>query len=141
MAWHILYHHYRHCHDILMLARYQIIFQIIISTFALIFLRSNITVPELLMFSVGAQDAILGLMLSSIILSKVYTDSNGVKEILMQCIITGSGVERKAQERWCVCSMFPLKCYMGYNNYVEKTTPLVLFDFCAGKIVDLLLTQ
>jgi len=115
---------------------------IVISVFTLIALGVDVSVPELGLFATAAQDAVVGLVVYTTYMAMVFSESKKVKEKFQDRIfLQGTiGKERKLLQR-TVWSLSPLKCYLGYNNFVENGTPMVFLDLCISKIVDLLLLR
>ncbi|CAL8098107.1 unnamed protein product [Orchesella dallaii] len=101
----------------------------------------NISVPELLFFLVIANYATLFTNLYTKMMSRVYGASTECNLVIKQKVLPKvPSRERKWVERYV--KSFPLlKCYIGYNNYVDELTPLTLYSFCVDQTVSLLMVQ
>jgi len=114
---------------------------IITGFYALIFIGiQSISIPELLLFVDVSLNAIVCMTVYTNIVGQLYVKSKHVGKKLKGQVLS-SIMERK-QIRWVeryVKSLWPVKCYIGYNNFVDELTPLNLLSFCASQIVSLLM--
>jgi len=115
---------------------------LVLGLYTVLSLGSQISIPELSLFLTCAVDGFLFLMLYVTIMSQLYSSSKQVvkgkaKERLLSNIMI-IPQQRRWIERYMV-SLQPLKAYIGYVNYVDGLTPLVMLSFCFHHTLDLLL--
>jgi len=116
---------------------------LIISSYPIISLGLKMSLPQLMFFLTCAQDASVILFMYTTILGQLYRASLQVKECVNERMLLNgeiSNVKKKWIGRY-IKSFRPLKSYIGYVNYVEQLTPLVMQDTCINQIVSLLLLE
>ncbi|CAL8133083.1 unnamed protein product [Orchesella dallaii] len=129
----------------------MLIVSIIISAYSLIHLGSKISVPHLILFSCLLVDCIATIVLGFGAFALVHTESTITLEFLKNLLIPrlelkylcciGIGKFDLKKIKKFVGSLYPLKVQIGNTNFVEKTTPITVLEFCIGQTVNLLLMK
>ncbi|CAL8122138.1 unnamed protein product [Orchesella dallaii] len=126
-----------------------LILGVIISAYSLINLGSQLSIPHLILFSSILIINITAIVLLCGTLGLVHTESTITLAYLDKTLITRleseigrSAVFGKFNLKFIkrfVASLYVLKVRIGNANFVEKTTPMVVLEFCVEQIVNLLL--
>ncbi|CAL8122148.1 unnamed protein product [Orchesella dallaii] len=124
---------------------------IIISAYALIHLGCQISIPHLILFFSLLVDCIVTIVLGFGAFALVHTESTVTIKYLKSLLIpelelksfqsVGIGRFQLKMMKTFVASLYILKVRIGNVNFVEKTTPITVLDFCLGQIVNLLLMK
>jgi len=120
-----------------------IIVPLILSYYAIISVGLySISTAELLFFVTVAFDGPVCLTVYTTVMGQLYVESKRVGKKVNGRVL--SSIKGRKQIKWVVRyvkSLWPVKCYIGYNNFVDELTPLNLLSFCANQIVSLLMLQ
>ncbi|CAL8122144.1 unnamed protein product [Orchesella dallaii] len=124
---------------------------IIISAYSLIHLGWHISIPHLILFSCLLVDCIATIVLAFGAFALVHTESTITLAFLKNLLIpglelkylrsVGLGRFRLKNVKKFVGSFYPLKVQIGNANFIEKTTPITVVEFCIGQTVNLLLMK
>ncbi|CAL8068839.1 unnamed protein product [Orchesella dallaii] len=140
----ILNHYYNafQKNDLIIAQEYVVIFGLIISVFTLIFLGSDMFLPQFILYSLTGFDAAILLLVCNTTMGQMYSASKQFCTRKKDKILSNQvvNVQRKWIQRY-LKSCAILKCNFGDVNFIEELTPLVIFDFCFNQIVSLLLLQ
>jgi len=115
---------------------------IILSAYALLTIGiHNISFAELVMFATVVHDGVLLLLLYTTFMSKLFETSMGFVGKINYGVLSRMVLQTKKRKlvEKTMRSFKPMKSYLGYANYVDKSTPFVMFDFCFTQLVNLLL--
>ncbi|CAL8068837.1 unnamed protein product [Orchesella dallaii] len=140
----ILNHYYNALqkNDLLIAHEYLMIIGLIISVFTLIFLGTDVLLPQFVLYSLTGFDAAIALLVCNTTMGQMYSASKHFctkkkDQIFLNQVVN---VQRKWIQRY-LKSCAVLKCNVGDVNFVEELTPLVMLDFCLNQTVSLLLLQ
>ncbi|CAL8122150.1 unnamed protein product [Orchesella dallaii] len=123
----------------------------IISTYVIISEGTQLNILHLIMFSCVLIDSIASIVLGFGTFGLVHTESTITLDVLKEKLIPRLELEavRSTQVKYLklklvkkfVASLYVLKVRIGNVNFVEKTTPITVLDFCLAQIVNLLLMK
>jgi len=96
---------------------------------------------ELVLFATIAHHGLVALLMYTTFMSKLFEASVGfVRKIKLSVLLRQVVLsEQPKLIEKTMRSLMPMQSYLGYVNYVEKSTPFVMTDFCVTQIVNLLL--
>jgi len=116
----------------------------IISVYVLLTIGlQSISNAELVLFLTSAHDAVVVLLLYTTFMSKLFETSKGFVGKIKLVVLSRKALEPKKRKliEKNMRSFKPMKSYLGYANFVDKSTPFVMLDFCITQIVNLLLIK
>jgi len=113
---------------------------VICNFYMIIALGSQMLGPELFLFPNIAFTSTVVLVVHTTVLSQLYVSSKLVTDVVKKQVLPKllAKNERKWVEKHCL-SCRPLKCYIGYVNYVDELAPLNFVNFCINQVVNLLM--
>lgn len=108
----------------------------IVAAYVIIALYSEISIPQLLLFSLNAIDCFLAMLLCDGGFKAIV---NNVSQNTLAKVTALSCVMRKPIMRRYVKSWPVAKIKLGSTNFYDRETPLNLIQFCISQVVGLLL--
>jgi len=115
---------------------------VITSLFTLVSLGFEASGIELSLFCTVFQDGAIVLMVYTTVMGQVNSISIDKTLLVNKTLMSKVMVSR--DRKWTrknMLSLAPLKCRLGYVNYVDVLTPIVMLDFCINQTVSLLMLQ
>ncbi|CAL8122142.1 unnamed protein product [Orchesella dallaii] len=119
----------------------------IISTYVMISMGTQLSIPHVILFSCVLFNSLACIVLEFGAFGLVHVESTKLLRYIKEKLIPDLETNCKnSSERFkvkvvkkLVVSLCILKVRIGSVNFVEKTTPMAILDFCLGQIVNLLL--
>jgi len=110
--------------------------------YALISMGLQVSILRLIIFVCGGPLAAALIVMYTTFMGHIYSVSGLVNGVIKNRILVNVPVRKRS--KWFgrfMRSCKPLKCHIGYTNYVDNLTPLNLLSFCFVQIANLLLVK
>ncbi|CAL8122146.1 unnamed protein product [Orchesella dallaii] len=119
----------------------------IISTYAMISMGTQLSIPHVILFSCVLVNSLACIVLMIGAFALVHVESTRMFRYIKEKLIPNLETNCSSYSERCkvkvikklVASLYILKVRIGSVNFVEKTTPIAILDFCLAQIVSLLL--
>lgn len=117
-------------------------YALVLSLFAIIQNGFSLTLLQAILFGSTAVDCLLGIVVMCGSFARLHTESTDtVKYLQTEFLYRFTGAQRlgSKQIKRLLISLTQLQVNFGSVNYIDRMTPMTIFDFCMVQLTNLLL--